>query len=97
MMDKSDEKTLRSGLRVDVYVEHGVRENVLRIPNAAYYIGAGKYNLWVVRDGKAENRQVVLGESSYEYVEVVSGLAKGEKVIVSNMEQYKNKKSLKIK
>jgi HlyD family secretion protein len=97
MLENPDDKNLRSGLRVDAFVEHGFRENVLRIPSGIYYIGPGKYNLWVIKDGKAEKRSVTLGESSFEYVEVVSGLNKGEHVIISNMEQYKNKKSLKIK
>ncbi len=97
MLENPDNKNLRSGLRVDAFVEHGFRENVLRIPSGAYYIGPGKYNLWVMKGGEAQKRSVTLGEGSFEYVEVVSGLNKGERVIISNMEQYKDKKSLKIK
>lgn len=97
MLKNPGDKNLRSGLRVDVFVEHGFRQNVLRIPAGAYYIGPGKYSLWVMKDGKAEKRAVTLGESSFEFVEVVSGLNRSERVIISNMEQFKDKKSLKIK
>lgn len=97
ILDKSDNTKLRSGLRVDVHVQHGVRDNVLRIPITNTYLGAGKYDLWVIRGNKAEKRSVVLGESSYEYIEVIDGLNEGDNVILSNMNEYKNKKSLKIK
>jgi hypothetical protein len=45
------------------------------------------------RSGK---EKIKLGESSFEYVEVISGLEKGEQVIISDMNQYKNKQKLKI-
>ena len=35
--------------------------------------------------------------SNFEYVEVVSGLEPGEQVVVSDMSNYKNKNSLKLK
>lgn len=97
MLKDTGNSRLRSGLKTDVFVSHGIQEDALRIPNASYYIGAGEYELWVVKDGQAETRKVKLGESSFEYVEVLSGLNQGEQVIVSDMSQYKGKKSIKIK
>lgn len=96
MLKDAGNVRLRSGLKTDVYVAHGIQDDVVRIPNASYYIGAGEYELWVVKDGNAEKRKVKLGESSFEYVEVISGLNIGEQVIVSDMNQYKNKQTLKI-
>lgn len=97
MLKDAGNSRLRSGLKTDVFVSHGIQEDALRIPNASYYIGAGEYELWVVKDGQAEIRKVKLGESSFEYVEVINGLNNGEQVIVSDMSQYKGKKSIKIK
>lgn len=97
MLKDARNSRLRSGLKTDVFVSHGIQEDALRIPNASYYIGAGEYELWVVKDGQAEIRKVKLGESSFEYVEVINGLNQGEQVIVSDMSQYKGKKSIKIK
>lgn len=96
MLKDSGNSRLRSGLKTDVYVTHGIQDDVLRIPNSTYYIGAGEYELWVVRNGEAEKKKIKLGESSFEYVEVISGLEKGEQVIISDMNQYKNKQKLKI-
>lgn len=97
MLKDAGNSRLRSGLKTDVHVTHGIQEEALRIPNSSYYIGAGEYDLWVVKDGKAEKRKVKLGESSFEYVEVVNGLKIGEQVIISDMNQHKGKKTLKIK
>lgn len=96
MLNDSGNSRLRSGLKTDVYVTHGIQDDVLRIPNSTYYIGAGEYELWVVKNGEAEKKKIKLGESSFEYVEVISGLEKGEQVIISDMNQYKNKQKLKI-
>lgn len=88
---------LRSGLSVDVFVEYGIKDNILRIPNGSYYSSPGEYDLWVVNKDNAAKRKVVLGESSYDYVEVKRGLQEGEEVILMLMDNYKNKESIKIK
>jgi hypothetical protein len=38
-----------------------------------------------------------LGDSNFEYVEVLSGLRPGDRVVVSDMNSYKNKNKLKLK
>jgi len=96
LLKDSGNSRLRSGLKTDVYVIHSIGDDVLRIPNASYYIGAGEYELWVVKNDEAEKRKVKLGESSFEYVEVISGLNLGEQVITSDMSQYKDKEKIKI-
>ena len=91
-------RRLRSGLKTDVYVMNAVKEDVLRLANASYYVGRGDYDLFVrTGEGELQKRKVRLGESNFEYVEVVSGLEPGETVVVSDMSQYKNKNKLKLK
>jgi HlyD family secretion protein len=50
-----------------------------------------------VRDGEAVKRKVLLGESSYSYVEVKDGLSEGEVVITSDMSRYADKNKLKFR
>lgn len=96
--DEADHPGLRSGLSVDIHVLYGLRQNVLRIPNGTFFkYGPGLYDLWIVREGRAEKREVSLGESSYEYVEIADGLNEGDRVILSDMERYKDKQTLKIR
>lgn len=97
-LNEDNNKRLRSGLKTDVYVMNAVKEGVLRLANAFYYVGRGEYELFV-QDSKDEivKRKVQLGDSNFEYVEVVSGLKPGDKVVVSDMSSYKNKNKLKLK
>lgn len=94
---ETENSKLKSGLRVDVNVEYGIKDNVLRIPILSSYSNPGIYDVWVITGEQAEKRKVTLGESSYEYIEVVKGLEKGEKIILSSMADYNKKTTLKIK
>jgi len=97
-LNEDNHRRLRSGLKTDVYVMNAVKEDVMRIANASYYVGRGEYELFV-RDSDKElvKRKVQLGDSNFEFVEVVSGLQPGDKVVVSDMSNYKNKNKLKLK
>ncbi|MDR0385306.1 MAG: HlyD family efflux transporter periplasmic adaptor subunit [Prevotellaceae bacterium] len=97
LLDDNRDEVLRSGLKVDVYVINAIQENTLRITNRSFYTGPGEYELWVVSNGEAVKRKVMLGESSYDYVEVKDGLLEGEKVIVSDMNRFSDKKKLKFR
>ena len=88
---------LRSGLKTDVYIMNAVKENVLRIANGSYYAGAGEYDLFVQNGNNLMKRKVRLGDSNFQYVEVISGLQPGDQVVVSDMTNYKNRSKLKIK
>lgn len=90
-------RRLRSGLKTDVYVMNAIKDDVLRIANASYYIGKGEYELFVVNGDQLLKRKVQLGDSNYEYVEVISGLEPGDQVVVSDMASYKDKNKLKVK
>ena len=97
-LDEDNHRRLRSGLKTDVYVMNAVKEDVLRLANASYYVGPGEYDLFVL-DGndKLVQRKVRLGDSNFEYVEVVEGLQQGDQVVISNMAEFKSKKSIKVK
>lgn len=95
-LEEDNHKRLRSGLKIDVYVMNAVKDDVLRIANSSYYVGKGEYELFVVNGNQLLKRKVQLGDSNFEYVEVVSGLQEGDQVIVSDMNAYKDKNKLKI-
>ena len=96
-LEEDNHRRLRSGLKTDVYVMNAVKADVMRIANASYYVGKGEYDLFVVNGDQLLKRKVQLGDSNYEYVEVISGLQPGDQVVVSDMASYKDKNKLKIK
>ena len=96
-LNEDNNRRLRSGLKTDVYVMNAVKEDVMRIANASYYVGRGEYDLFVrTSDKEIVKRKVQLGDSNFEFVEVISGLQSGDQVVVSDMSQYKNKNRLKL-
>lgn len=95
-LEEDNHKRLRSGLKTDIYVMNAVKDDVLRIANSSYYVGKGEYELFVVNGDQLLKRKVRLGDSNFEYVEVVSGLQEGDQVVVSDMNAYKDKNKLKI-
>ena len=95
-LDEDDNTRLRSGLKTDVYVMNAIKQDVMRIANGPYYSGQGAYELFVMDGSNLVKRKVQLGESNYEYVEVISGLQPNDRVVVSDMSQYRNKTKMKV-
>lgn len=96
-LDEDDNSRLRSGLRTDVFVMTDIKDEAVRIPTGGYFKGPGNYNLFVLTsDDELERRVIKLGDSNYEYVEVVSGLKPGDRVVISDMSDYENSKKLKL-
>ena len=89
---------LRPGIRAEIYIACGYKEKVVRLSNGPFFKGPGTYRLFVM-DGEDHlvRRQVKLGDSNSDYVEVLSGLRPGDRVPVSDMEKYNNKKKIKLK
>lgn len=97
-LDDATNSRLRPGLRVQVYVDYGFKDDVLRIPNGSYYQGPGPYVLFVSEgEGKLSRRTVKLADSNREWVEVESGLEAGDRVVLNDMSNYEKYSSLKIK
>ena len=46
-LEDDSNRRLRSGLKTDVYVMNAVKEDVMRVANASYYVGRGEYDLFV--------------------------------------------------
>lgn len=96
-LDDSNNQRLRSGMQVELYVNYGYKASVTRISNGSYFKGPGEYELFVKEGDILVKRRVKLGDSNRDFVEVTEGLMPGDKVVISNTEQYKNSNKLKIK
>ncbi len=57
-------------------------ENAIAVPSTALQTREGQTFLWVAQDGKAHQSDVVIGERSDGWIEIVSGLTGSEKVII---------------
>ncbi|MCM1075819.1 MAG: HlyD family efflux transporter periplasmic adaptor subunit [Bacteroides sp.] len=98
LLEDESNSRLRSGLKTDVYILCDVMEDVKRIKNGSYYSGPGLYDLFVLNgDDELVKRSVSLGESNFEYVEVISGLEPGDRVAINDMKRYNNSSTIKVK
>ena len=79
--------TLGSGYRVagDVVVWH--EPDVLVVPTSAVFRTAGEWRAFVIEDGKAQFRRIVIGQRSERLAEIVEGLQEGETVITFPSEE----------
>lgn len=97
-LDQPADKRLRSGQGTELYVSYGYRANVTRIPRGSFFTAPGNYRLFVqTADGKLERRDVILGDSSRDHIEVKSGLNPGDRVVISDMKAFEGYNQLIIK
>lgn len=89
---------LTAGKRTELAVTYGYKDNVVRIHKGVYFNGPGEYAMYVMDGGNTiKKRKVTLGDSNHTYVEVISGISRGEKVVVSDTEKFKKYNEIKIK
>ena len=87
---------LRANLRADVFVVTRAHRGVLRLKNGPYYQGGQEQPVFVLSGGRAVRRVVRFGDSNPDYVQVLSGLARGEEVIVSDTKAFVDTPALSV-
>ena len=60
-LEEDNHRRLRSGLKTDVYVMNAVKDDVMRIHNASFYVGKGEYELFVVNGDQLIKRKGTAG------------------------------------
>ena len=93
--DKAD-RSLRPQLRADVFVVTASKPSVLRVKNGPFYDGLMEHKLFVVEGGKAVRREVTVGASNFDYVELQGDVKPGDEVIISDMKSYLNMSEVSI-
>ncbi len=78
------------GVEAKVNLEVAKESNALKIPTSAINVSTDGDFVYVIEDGKAVKREIVLGIFDYEYSEVVEGLKDGDKVIFDATEEIEN-------
>lgn len=96
LQDPSDAR-LRQNLRVDVFVVTGRHEGVLRIARGPFAEGGSVQQVFVVEGNRAVRRPVRFGLSGRDAFEVVDGLRDHDRVIVSDMQDYRGVKVLGLR
>lgn len=84
------ELKLRPGLFVNVNVFLGAKPDAIVIPEQAIWPIGQQKTVYVIIDGKAERRDVIIGERQPGSVEILSGLKAGEIVVTAGQMKLYN-------
>ncbi|MEO6686709.1 MAG: efflux RND transporter periplasmic adaptor subunit [Dyadobacter sp.] len=96
-LDNAKNESLRPNMKVEVYIITDRSLKTLRVANGPTFNGKRKQFIYVVKNGIAYRREVEVGLSNFDYVEIKSGVQKGEKVVLSDMSQFENLEEISIK
>lgn len=92
-------ENIRSGQTYYIDLQLGEPTESVLIPKGTFFqVTGGNWIFVVDRDGKkAYRRKIRIGRQNPQYYEVLEGLEKGERVIVSGYESYKDNEVLILK
>jgi HlyD family secretion protein len=87
---------LRPGMFARGAIEVGVRHDVLQIPEQAVVTATSGPIVFVARDGRAIRQSVAVGDTHDGLVEVKSGIAAGDQVVVQGQEALTDGQSVTL-
>ena len=96
-LDQKNHQLLRPSLRAEVYVITSYKDKVVRVKNGPFYNGTHNQPVFVVQGNKAVRRNVQIGESNFDYVELKDKIAAGEEIIISDMKKYSHLSEVELK
>ncbi len=80
----ADEKgLLRSGMYADVSVLAQEKKGAVLVPRAAVTVVGGKETIYVLKGDVVEQRAVTTGLSDGDHVEILSGVAQGDQIVIA--------------
>ena len=79
---------LRRGLSLQVKLTLSDNSKSLLLAQGQFFQSTGGSWVFVLKDGKAQKRNVKIGRKNYQYYEIMEGLQKGEEVITSSYDQF---------
>ena len=96
-LDERSHAALRPNMRVDVLVVTDRRPKTLTVQQGQFVTGADFADVFVVRDGRARRMTARFGLRGFDTIEVTSGLAEGDEVILSDMKEYQHLEQLEVR
>jgi membrane fusion protein (multidrug efflux system) len=95
-MYNNTQDNLKSGMFVRLTLVTETSSDVILIPTEAIVPEMDGKKVWLVSDGKAQSRTVTTGFRSNNRIEILSGLATGDSVMISGLMQVKEGISIKV-
>ncbi|GAB4184500.1 MAG: efflux RND transporter periplasmic adaptor subunit [Thalassobaculales bacterium] len=93
--DNRDE-ILRPGMFLAIGLTLSAKENAVLVPEEAVVPLGSSMFVFVVADGRAERREVTLGIRRQGEIEILSGVAGGEQVVVQGVQKVRDKQPVQV-
>jgi HlyD family secretion protein len=88
---------LRPNMRVDVFVITDRRPRALTVRQGPFVTGSDRADVFVIRAGRAIRTAVQFGVRGADDIEITSGLAAGDEVVISDMRDYQHLEELEVR
>lgn len=95
--DDTAHPALRPNMRVELFIITATKPDVVRVARGPAFNGRNQQALFVLEDGIAKRREVKIGLSNADFIEVASNISAGETVIISDMSQYEHMERVEVK
>jgi len=83
------EHRLQAGMFIEARLATDIRPNAVIVPEDALLPVQGSTYVWVIKDGKADRRQVSLGVRTAGWAEIQGGgVQAGDQVVVGGLERH---------
>ncbi|GAB3697477.1 efflux RND transporter periplasmic adaptor subunit [Spirosoma flavus] len=97
-LDNSHHASLRPNMKVDVFVITDRVGEAVRVANGPTFKGKRKQYVYVLPKGSnvAQRREVTIGLTNFDFVEIKQGIQAGEQVILTDLSEYENLEEITI-
>ncbi|MBO0950403.1 efflux RND transporter periplasmic adaptor subunit [Fibrella forsythiae] len=96
-LDDNNNASLRPNQKVEVFVVTNRTANATRVANGPAFKGKRRQFVYVLgNDNVARRRDVAIGLTNFDWVEIKSGLQPGDKVILTDLSDYEHLEQLTI-
>lgn len=94
---KNDKRDLMAGMYGSVSLQNSQSVTALAIPRKALVGSSKKPQVYVIRNGKAVLTSFNAGTSDGEYIEVIDGLTKSDRIVIKGQVNLQNNSNVKTK
>ena len=96
-LDNSNYKKLIPNLEVDLMIITNQRDSILRVERGPAFNKSKQQDVYVIRNDKAVKTRITTGLIGTDYLEILSGLQAGDRVITSDVSSFRHRKEVDFK
>ncbi len=96
-LNEDNHASLRSNMKAEVFIVTASKTKAIRVANGPAFTGRARQYVFVLNGDVAERREVEIGLTNFDFVEITRNIQAGERVIISDLSDYDHLPNLKVK